>query len=122
MAISTVYRAGGHIERGDVVELRSNPSGITPLDLVALVLPDAVEEVTKGGIIIPDAARDRQKYHTQKATIVALGKSCFADWIEKPAPGDRVLIVQYAGTLIKGNDGLEYRIVRNEDIIAGLEE
>lgn len=99
-----------------------NESGITPLDLVALVYPDPVEAVTKGGIILPETTLDRQKYHTQKATLVAVGKSCFTQWVEKPAPGARVLIVQYAGTLIKGADGKEYRIVKNDDIIAGLEE
>lgn len=99
-----------------------NPSGITPLDLVALVYPDPVEEVSKGGIIIPDTVQAKQKYHTQKATLVAVGKSCFTQWVEKPQAGERVLIVQYAGTLIKGKDGKEYRIVKEDDIIAGLEE
>lgn len=99
-----------------------NPSGITPLDLVALVLPDPVETVTKGGIIIPDASADKMKYHTQKATLIAKGKSCFVQWVEKPEVGDRVLIVQYAGTLIKGKDGKEYRIIKEDDLIAGLEE
>lgn len=99
-----------------------NDSGITPLDLVALVYPDPVESVTKGGIIIPESAQDKQKYHTQKATLVAVGRSCFVQWVEKPQAGDRVLIVQYSGTLIKGKDGKEYRIVKEDDIIAGLEE
>lgn len=99
-----------------------NESGITPLDLVALVLPDPVEAVTPGGIIIPETTQDKQKYHTQKATLIACGKSCFTQWVEKPQPGERVLIVQYAGTLIKGRDGKEYRIIKEDDLIAGLEE
>lgn len=108
--------------RAEPAELYPNPSGIVPLDLVALVLPDPAEAVTKGGIIIPETTQAKQKYHTQKATLVATGKSCFAEWVEKPVPGQRVLIVQYAGTLIKGKDGAEYRIVRNDDLIAVLEE
>lgn len=99
-----------------------NESGITPLDLVALVFPDPVEAVTKGGIIIPETTQDKQKYHTQKATLIAAGRSCFVQWVEKPRAGDRVLIVQYAGTLIKGRDGKEYRIIKEDDLIAGLEE
>lgn len=99
-----------------------NTSGITPFDLVALVFPDPVESKTAGGIIIPENVQDKQKYHVQKATLVAVGKSCFTQWIEKPQPGERILIAQYAGTLIKGKDGKDYRIVKEDDIIAGLEE
>jgi len=99
-----------------------NKSGYKPLDLVALVLPDPVEAITAGGIIIPESSKEKQKYHTQKATLIAVGKSCFAQWIEKPEPGTRVLIVQYAGTLIPGKDGKEYRIIREDDIIAELEK
>lgn len=99
-----------------------NTSGIVPLDLVALIYPDPVEEVSSGGIIIPKTAADKQKYHVQKATLVAVGKSCFHEWVEKPEPGQRVLFAQYAGTLIEGKDGKEYRMVRNEDLIAILEE
>lgn len=100
----------------------TNESGITPLDLVALVRPDAVESRTAGGIIIPENVQDKQKYHVQKATLIAAGKSCFAQWVEQPEPGSRVLIAQYAGTLIKGKDGEDYRVIRNEDLVALLEE
>ena len=99
-----------------------NTSGIVPLDLVALVYPDPVESKTPGGIIIPEITQDKQKYHVQKATLIAAGKSCFAQWIEQPEPGARVLIAQYAGTLLKGNDGKDYRVIRNEDLVALLEE
>lgn len=99
-----------------------NNSGIKPVDTKALVLPDPVKEKTTGGIILPSAATDKQKYATQKATLVAIGRSCFAEWIEKPSAGDRVLIAQYAGTIVKGEDGAEYRIINDEDICALLEE
>lgn len=100
----------------------ANTSGITPYDLLALVLPDPVEEVTKGGIYIPDAAQEREKYNTQKATLIALGKSCHVQWVEKPKPGDRVLISQYAGKMHKGKDGKDYRIIKEDDLIAALED
>lgn len=106
----------------EIVRGLENPSGIIPLDLVALVLPDPVEAVTKGGIIIPNTTQDKQKYRTQKATLIAVGKSCFAEWVEKPQPGQHVLIAEYSGTLIKGKDGLEYRVIRNDDLVAILEE
>ena len=99
-----------------------NNSGIKPVDTKALVLPDVVEEKTAGGIIIPETAKDKQRYATQKASLIAIGQSCFAEWIEKPAVGSRVLISQYAGTIVKGDDGAEYRIINDEDICALLEE
>jgi len=99
-----------------------NESGIKPVDLKALVYPDPAEVKTVGGIILPDSATEKQKYATQKATLVAVGKSCFCEWLEKPTEGSRVLISQYSGTLIKGKDGKEYRIIKDEDICALLEE
>jgi len=99
-----------------------NESGMIPVDTKALVRVDPVEVQTKGGIILPDTSKEKQKYAAQKATLVALGASCFAEWIEKPARGARVLIAQYSGALIKGADGEEYRIINDEDIIARLEE
>lgn len=99
-----------------------NHSGMIPIDTKALVHVDPVEARTKGGIILPDTSTDKQKYAAQKATLVAIGASCFAEWIEKPEPGARILIAQYSGALIKGSDGEEYRIINDEDIIARLEE
>lgn len=98
-----------------------NESGIKPLDTKLLVKMDQVEEITKGGIIIPATTTDKQKYAVQKATLVDMGMSCFCDWVEKPEIGARILIAQYAGSLIKGEDGQEYRIINDEDIVAELE-
>ncbi len=100
----------------------TNNSGIKPVDTKALVMLDPAEVKTAGGIILPDSATEKQKYATQKATLIAIGKSCFAEWLESPEPGSRILIAQYSGTLIKGADGQEYRIINDEDICALLEE
>lgn len=98
----------------------TNPSGITPVDVKVLVRPDPVEEKTAGGIIRPDAIREREKYATVKATLIAKGQSTFAEWREQPKPGARVVLAQYSGANIKGDDGEEYRICNDEDIIAVL--
>ena len=99
-----------------------NTSGITPYDLLALVLPDPVEEVTAGGIILTKSTQEREKYNTQKATIIALGKSCHVQWVEKPQPGDRVIIAQYAGKMMEGREGKDYRIIKEDDLLAGWED
>jgi len=101
-----------------------NASGIIPLDVKVLVRPDPVEEKTAGGIIRPDMVRDKEKYASVKATVTAVGESAFADWKadeRKPQAGERVVIAQYAGINIKGDDGAEYRLCNDEDIIARLE-
>lgn len=105
-----------------------NPSGIHPLDLRVLVLPDAAEAMTKGGIILPEPEVDRKKYAQCKATMVAVGENAFEEAaarspaFAKPKPGDRVLISKYGGIMVTGNDGVEYRLMNDEDVTARLEE
>lgn len=99
-----------------------NPSGITPLDVKVLILPDPVEERTKGGIILADTTKDREKYATVRATLLACGESAFLEWKEKPQPGDRIVTAQYAGVNIKGLDHGDYRLCNDEDVIAVLEK
>jgi len=95
---------------------------MVPVDLKMLVKVDPPEVKSSGGIIIPESSLEKQKYAAQKATIIAIGKSCFTEWIEKLHEGERVLIAQYSGALLKGADGEDYRIIRDEDVIARLEE
>ena len=104
-----------------------NNSGINPLDMRVLVRPDPAEEVTKGGIILVADHVEKEKYATVKGTLIAAGVNAFAearshpDFIA-PNPGDRVMIAKYGGVMIKGNDGDDYRIMNDEDIVAQLEE
>ena len=101
-----------------------NPSGIRPLDLRILVKPDPVEEVSKGGIIFADAAKDRQKYAGTKATLIAAGDNAFKEWgdeARKPQPGDRVLFAQYTGAREKGLDGEDYVVMNDADLLAVIE-
>ena len=74
------------------------------------------EEKTKGGIIIPDTAKEKP----QEAEIVALGTGK-KDEDGKAIPflvkkGDKVLISKYGGTEVKVND-VEYQLVREDDIL-----
>lgn len=102
----------------------ANPSGITPLDLRILVKPDPIEEVTKGGIILADTTRDKQKYAATKATLIAVGDNAYQGWSDdsrKPQPGDRVCYAQYAGAEQKGADGERYCVMNDADLLAVLE-
>jgi len=76
------------------------------------------EESTKGGIIIPDTAKEKP----MEGIVVAVGSGKTGEKGEKKIPlevkeGDRVLFSKYAGTEIK-IDGEEHLIMKEEDIIA----
>ena len=78
------------------------------------------QEVTKGGIVLPDSAKEKPK----EGKIIALGDGKLLD-DGKRAPfqvavGDRVLFSSYAGTEIK-IDGSEYLIMGEDDILAVVE-
>lgn len=98
-------------------------SGIKPLDVKVLVLPEPTEQVSKGGIIMPDTVKDRNKFAVVKATLIDTGPNAFAEWGAGNAPqaGDRILMAQYAGARVKGADEQEYILMNDEDVVAVLE-
>jgi len=83
------------------------------------LLVEAVEEkeTKKGGIIIPDSAKEKP----QEGVIVALGTGKTNDEGKKVPfevkKGDRVLVSKYGGTEIK-LDGKEYKIFGSDDLLA----
>jgi chaperonin GroES len=89
---------------------------IQPLADRVLVEPLDEDEQVKGGIIIPDSAKEKP----QQGKVVALGTGKL-DEEGKKIPfnvkkGDTVLMPKYGGTEIKLN-GKEYQITREEDIL-----
>jgi chaperonin GroES len=93
---------------------------IRPLQDRVIVKRIAEEEKTKGGIIIPDTAKEKP----QEAKIVAVGKGKTND-DGKTIPlqvkvGDRILFSKYSGSEIK-IDGEEHLIMREEDILGVIE-
>ena len=85
-----------------------------------LVEPAEEKEVKKGGIIIPDTAREKPTEGIVRA--VGTGKRDDGD---RAIPmevneGDRVLITKYGGTEVK-LDGKEFKILRNDDLLAIIE-
>lgn len=93
---------------------------IRPLQDRIIVLRVDEEEKTKGGIIIPDNAKEKP----QEGKVVAVGKGKVGD-DGKLQPldvkkGDKVLFGKYAGTEIK-LDGEDHLIMREDDILGVLE-
>jgi len=93
---------------------------LTPLGDRVIVKPLEMEQKTKGGIVIPDTAKEKP----QEGEIVAVGKGKVRDNGEFQKPevkvGDRVLFGKYSGTEIKTKEGDELLIVREEEILAIL--
>ncbi len=90
---------------------------LTPLHDRVIVKPSEPEEVTKGGIIIPDTAKEKP----QHGVIVAVGKGRITDE-GKVLPlqvkkSDKVLYGKYSGTEIN-IDGDEHLMMRESDIFA----
>ena len=93
---------------------------VKPLGDRVLVQPIEEAEVKRGGIIIPDTAKEKP----QEGKVVALGTGK-RDEDGKLIPftvkkGDRVLISKYGGTEIK-IDGKDYLIMREDDILGVIE-
>ncbi|EFL50341.1 Chaperonin Cpn10 [Solidesulfovibrio fructosivorans JJ]] len=93
---------------------------LKPLGDRVLVKRLEQEEVTKGGIIIPDSAKEKP----MKGEVVAVGPGKLDDkgdhmkmHVEK---GDLVLFNKYAGTEIKLDDE-ELLVMREDDILAVIE-
>jgi chaperonin GroES len=78
------------------------------------------EEMTKGGIIIPDTAKEKPI----EGKVIAVGAGKIKKDGTKPPlgvkKGDRVLYARYAGTEVK-IDGKEYLIMKEDDILAIIE-
>jgi chaperonin GroES len=89
---------------------------VRPLGDRVLVQPLEEQEVKKGGIIIPDTAKEKP----QEGKVVALGTGKIDDNGKKidftVKKGDKVLISKYGGTEIKV-DGESYLIMREDDIL-----
>jgi chaperonin GroES len=94
---------------------------IRPLQDRIVVKRLAEEEKTKGGIIIPDAAKEKPI----EGEVIAVGSGKFADdGTQRPLDvkkGDRVLFGKYSGTEIKV-DGVEHLILREEEILGIIEK
>ncbi len=93
---------------------------IRPLNDRILVKRLASEEMTAGGIIIPDSAKEKPA----EGEIVAVGPGKLNDHGERVAmdvkAGDTVLFSKYGGTDIK-LDGQDYLIMREDDILGVVE-
>ena len=93
---------------------------IRPLQDRVIVKRLEEEEKTKGGIIIPDTAKEKP----MEGLVIAVGKGKTADdgkliKLDVKA-GDKILFGKYSGTEVK-IDGVEHLIMREDDILGIME-
>jgi|SRR6185436_1125971 len=113
-----------------------NESGIHPCGDRVLILPDDIEKVTDGGIIIPGTVGELHQMAQSIGTFVASGPDAYLDHISKTGgqtttqgfsrpfaqPGERVAFAKYGGLQVTGKDGRSYRLMNDVDVTAIVEE
>ncbi len=92
--------------------------GVVPLGDRVVIKPLEAQAKTKGGILLPDTAKEKP----QEGKVVAVGKGKLLDNGTFATPevkaGDIVLYGKYSGNEITSKEGDELLIVREEDILA----
>ncbi|ACA12596.1 co-chaperone GroES [Xylella fastidiosa] len=90
---------------------------IKPLHDRIVVKPIEADEVSPGGIVIPDSAKEK----STKGEVIAVGTGKPLDNGNVRTPsikvGDKVIYGQYAGSTYKA-EGVEYKVLREDDILA----
>ncbi len=94
---------------------------LQPMGDRIVVEPLAKEEVTKGGIVLPDTAKEKP----QEGKVLAVGPGKMTDDGKRITPdvkvGDIVVYAKYGGTEYK-EDGKELMILRESDILAVIKK
>jgi len=101
---------------------------VQPLEFKVVILPDEMEAVSEGGLIIPEITRDRVSYAVETGKIVSMAGNAFSDdslFKEKPEVGDRVFFSKYSGSLFEirkkdSRETIKYRLMNDKDICAIL--
>jgi chaperonin GroES len=105
----------------DIMDI--NQSGILPTGGHLLVLPEKVEEKTKGGIYIPETTREKEQQAATIGKLIAIGPSAWKDlddgsaWAEV---GDKISYSRYAGVTMTGKDEESYVLINDNDVLARL--
>ena len=100
-----------------------------PLNWKVLIQPAEIKTETKGGIILPETAKDNQQILTAHGTVVAIGELAYRDrdtgakWRQETTPkvGDFVTFGKYAGQKIVVNQ-LRFILLNDDEITSILPE
>jgi co-chaperonin GroES (HSP10) len=103
-----------------------NTSGLMPVEYKILIQPEDIEETDERiksakavGIVMVEKTTEREAMAQVKGRLIAVGGNAFDDWKGRiPMPGDVIWYAKYAGYVIKGKDGKEYRLANDKDCAA----
>ena len=100
-----------------------NESGMWPVGWRILIKPFEIEEKSAGGIIInTESNKIREQMSNTTGVVIAMGDECFKDtktrWCEV---GNKVIFAKYAGLLYRGKDGVDYRMINDDDVTGVLD-
>lgn len=104
-------------------EQEINQSGILPTGGHLLVLPEKVEEKTKGGIYIPESTREKEQQAATVGKLIAIGPTAWKDLDDGSAwasVGDKISYSRYAGVTMTGSDNESYVLINDNDVLARL--
>lgn len=98
----------------------TNTSGLTAVGYKLLVKPKKLEEKTEGGIIVHvGSQKEREEMAQTQGVVVSIGNLCWKDQAD-PSPwcnvGDTIIFEKYAGQWRVGEDGEDYRLIRDIDV------
>jgi chaperonin GroES len=106
---------------GTIPTLDECKPGFYPVEYNVVIAPEVTETVTKSGLIIPDATKEKEDAAKTWGLLVSASPLAFnfdawPDGQHPPKSGDIVLYAKYGGTLVTGDDGREYRVLKDKDI------
>jgi len=104
-------------------------SKIRALGYMVLVKVEKQEEMSKGGIVIPETVREQERRAVEVGTVLEVGPVAWRaeslggyQWVES---GDRILFAKYSGKWVKDPhdpDGEELLMIRDEDVVGRIDE
>lgn len=104
-------------------DIQASAHGIECVEYKVLVKPKKAEEKTRGGIVLPEQVVEKDQHAAMEGVICGMSPFAFSyeEWplgARKPQIGDVVVFARYSGITQKGNDGVEYRVMNDKDIVA----
>jgi co-chaperonin GroES (HSP10) len=98
-----------------------NTSGYDAVDYKVFIKKDKAKETSDGGIFFATGIVEQEAWTIMSGVICSMGQFAFTEkgveWPNRPAPGTRVMIAEYAGNKFPGKDGETYHVFTDKDII-----
>lgn len=107
---------------GMIPALTDCDPGFDPVEYNVLIAPETVAEKTAGGLFLPDAVKETDELAAVRGLLVAVSPLAFnfdvwpEDGPPRPKPGDHVIYARYGGIVLKGDDGRDYRLMKDKDV------